>query len=164
MLQAQVIFPIKNPHHQNKKLFSVLVYGEGGESVVHSIDAVRGVMNTLFSEQAQQFKQAQSVQKTSRGSRLNNATGVNITDAEFLSMMQEKEANKTKTKSKKTTNVSKKTSVKSRQKRTNRNGIGVDDDKENIDDMDYEPKIRRKLDVAIEQASYLTDSDDSDYF
>ncbi len=121
-------------------------------------------MSTLFSEQLQQLKQAQSVQNTPRGSRLNNTTGVNITDSEFLAMMQEKQNTKAKKKLTKTTKAPKKTPTNSRQKRKNRNIIEVDDDKENVDDMDYEPNIRRRLDVAIEQASISNDSDGSNYF
>ena len=75
------------------------------ETVVQSIDAVREVMVNLLTEHQQSQTTTQQT-TTSRGSRLNNTIGVNITDEDFLKSIQEKELNKTKKQSGKQKTVS----------------------------------------------------------
>ncbi len=126
---------------------------------VHSIDAVRGVMISLLNDHQQ--RQVTTVATTTpRGSRLNNTTGVNITDDEFLQMIQEKEANKVQKASTKKRKRSNKTSKHSKNKRKP-SVIGIDSDKENENSMEYEFDVRYQLDQAIEQAQLIINVDDS---
>ncbi|CAF2966666.1 unnamed protein product [Rotaria sp. Silwood2] len=62
---------------------------------VENIHAVGEVLADLLEEQ-QQYQTTTASTTTSRASRLNNTTGVNITDDDFIKMIQEKSTSKAK--------------------------------------------------------------------
>ncbi|CAM4818085.1 unnamed protein product [Rotaria magnacalcarata] len=106
---------------------------------VQPIDAVREVL--VGSLEKQQKHQTTTTTTNFRASRLNNTTGVNITNEDFIRMIQEKASSKTKktTAKKKTTSIARPTRATTRKKIII---IGVDSDQENDAYMDYESSVR----------------------
>ncbi|CAM4816935.1 unnamed protein product [Rotaria magnacalcarata] len=88
MLETQSKFepqPTINPINQP---VSVLLKEQNEQKkkknqVVQTIDAVREVLVGLLDDQKQQYQMTTATATTSRASRLNNTTGVNITDEDF---------------------------------------------------------------------------------
>jgi hypothetical protein len=114
-------------------------------------------MESLLAEH-QQHPTTNYTTTTSRGSRLNNTSGVNITDEDFLELMKQKEAGK---KTKRPTKQSKRLATKSKpiqtRKRTNTVGIDTDQENDEPDDSDFE--IRHQLDLAIDATRGIGDDD-----
>ncbi|CAF1150872.1 unnamed protein product, partial [Rotaria magnacalcarata] len=125
--------------------------------VVQTIDAVREVLVGLLDDQKQQYQMTTATATTSRASRLNNTTGVNITDEDFVKMMQEKASSKTKQTGRKNKKKELNTKPKRPTKRKKTKIIGIDSDQENDDDMDYESNVRRQLDLAITETQLIVD-------
>ena len=116
--------------------------------VVELIDAVCEIFAVLFEEQ-QQALTANTTINSTRASRLNNTTGVNKTDEEFVKTMEEKELNKKKTMTKKKTKTS---TIKPCRTKRRKKMIGLDSGLENHDNMEIESDVRDHLDFATSEA------------
>ncbi len=88
---------------------------------------------------------------------MNNKTGINITDADVVQMIEKN--TKTSTNKKKKSSSKKKTTTNRRSNKKKRQ-INIDfySDEENFDQMDYETDVRRQLDVAIDQTKSISDN------
>ena len=126
---------------------------------------MRELIIALLNEQQQQ-QQAITVPTTiSRESRLNSTTGINITDEEFIRMMNDKVVNKKKKGSTNKTKRFNKAFMRPKNaKQASTIGINIgkddhmDNDKENDDFMKYEFAVRQNLDLEIQEASRVIDS------
>jgi hypothetical protein len=67
--------------------------------------AVRRVINSLFSQRSKELETNKSQSKSQRGKRLNNTTGLNITDDEFFTKMEQQEYQKKQKKSPKESSI-----------------------------------------------------------
>ncbi len=122
---------------------------------IHAIDAVREVVVNILSEHQQQVLECQRASKLPRGSRLKNKTGINITDMNIFDIIKGNENTNIK-KNKKSSMKAKNRTNKNSKKKKKSTIIGMDDEQENSDDMDYELNIRQELDEAIEQTASIT--------
>ncbi|CAF3332606.1 unnamed protein product [Rotaria socialis] len=147
LINQPVSMLLKEQNEQKKKK----------NQVVQTIDAVREVLVGLLDDQKQQYQMTTATATTSRASRLNNTTGVNITDEDFVKMMQEKASSKTKQTGRKNKKKKLNTKPKRPTKRKKNKIIGIDSEQENDDDMDYESNVRRQLDLAITETQLIVD-------
>jgi hypothetical protein len=122
---------------------------------IHAIDAVREAVVNILSEHQQQLLECQRASKLPRGSRLNNKTGINITDMNIFDIIKENEENNIK-KNKKSSMKAKNRTNKNSKKKKKQTVIGNDDEQENNHDTDYELNIREQLDEAIEETASIT--------
>lgn len=135
-----------------------------------SIDAVREVVHNILSEHQQ--LQREQAPKASRGSRLKNKTGINITDmdeSEIVPKNTKSNVNKRKkspTKAKDRTKVNpkrKKAKLNPKRKKAKVNPkrrktkilSDSDSDKENEEKSESESYIRQQLDTAIEDTASI---------
>ncbi len=121
---------------------------------IPAIDAVREIVVNIFSEHRQQVLECQHASKLPRASRLKNKTGINITDMNIFDIIKENE--KTKIKKNMKSSMKTKNKTKKNSKKKKKTVIGIDDNQENSDDMDYELNIREQLDEAIEETASIT--------
>lgn len=123
--------------------------------VLEPIDAVRDVMTTLLNQHQQ--NNPPSIQtKPTRASRINNTTGVNITEDEFLKMLEEKDKKTSKKRRKQLNDISNQPNQIS--------PVAIQfrdvDDREKEDSLEYEYFVRNQLDFVIEQTERVFSTDD----
>ena len=127
---------------------------------IETIDAVRQILVGLLQDQHEQQRYVMNQTTTIRASRLNNTTGVNITEDEFLKIMQEKSSVKKKrsTSRKTTKDAQKPRRSITKKKKPDNNDAGGDQENDVI--MEFESSTGANPDLGVTETRILFDDKD----